>query len=28
MVMSDLHEAKKEQLLIKNDYFVRNNYGE
>lgn len=28
MVMSDVHEAKKEQLLIKNDYFVRNNYGE
>lgn len=28
MVMSDLHEAKKEALLLKNDYFVRNNYGE
>jgi GDPmannose 4,6-dehydratase len=28
MVMSDVHEAKKEALLLKNDYFVRNNYGE
>lgn len=28
MVMSDIQEAKKEALLIKNDYFVRNNYGE
>ncbi len=28
MVMSDVHEAKKEALLIKNDYFVRNNHGE
>jgi len=28
MVMSDIHEAKKEALLLKNDYFVRNNYGD
>lgn len=28
MVMSDIHEAKKEALLLKNDYFVRNNYSE
>lgn len=28
MVASDLCEAKKEKLLIKNDYFVRENYGD
>ena len=28
MVASDLCEAKKEKLLIRNDYFVRENYGE
>lgn len=28
MVSSDLSEAKKEKLLIKNDYFVRENYGD
>lgn len=28
MVMSDIIEAGKEALLIKNNYFVRNNYGD